>query len=86
MSPVRGIVLQNSVFANGQNFPEALVRSFKNDVGGSHDQSTFQPAALASSLRGIGLPNTGFDEHGLTAKIAQTSGRTGDAGIPITEM
>jgi hypothetical protein len=33
MSPVRGIVLQNSVFANGQNFPEALVRSFKNDVG-----------------------------------------------------
>ena len=28
-----GIVLQNSVFANEQNFPEALVRSFKNDVG-----------------------------------------------------
>ena len=24
----------------------------------------FQPAALVSSLRGIGLPNTGFDEHG----------------------
>jgi hypothetical protein len=28
------IVLQNSVFANEQNFPEALVHSFENNVGG----------------------------------------------------
>jgi len=29
--------------------------------GGPHDQSDFQPAAFASSLQGIRLPNTGFD-------------------------
>jgi hypothetical protein len=28
------IVLQESVFANGRNFPEALVRPYENYVGG----------------------------------------------------
>jgi hypothetical protein len=34
MSAFRGDVLQNFVFANEQNFPEAVVRSPENYVGG----------------------------------------------------
>jgi hypothetical protein len=48
------IRLQNSAFANEQDFPEALVRPFENYVKGHMINPVSQPAALVSSLQGIG--------------------------------
>jgi hypothetical protein len=54
--------LKNSVFANEQNFLEALARPSENNVG-SHHQSDFQSVTFVSYLKGVGLPNIGFDGH-----------------------
>jgi hypothetical protein len=59
-SAINRNVLQNSVFTNEQNFPEALMRLSEN-YEGSHDQSDFQPAARVGSLQGIGSPKTRSD-------------------------
>jgi hypothetical protein len=60
MSASHPIVLQNSFLGCVQIFPEALVRSLENYVGGQ-EQSDFQPAAFVSSLQGIVSPKIHFD-------------------------
>jgi hypothetical protein len=45
----------------GTKFSSAADALVGKSCGGSHDQSDFQRAAFVSSLRGIGLPNIGFD-------------------------
>ena len=54
-------MLQNSFLGCVQIFPGALVRSLKDYVGGSHEQSDFQPASLVSSLQGIVSPKIHLD-------------------------
>jgi hypothetical protein len=69
MSASRRIVLQNSVFANEQNFQEALAALIRDLCGGSHRQAVFQPVTFVCSLQGIRLPNGGFD--GRAAKFCR---------------
>jgi hypothetical protein len=44
------MLLKKSFWGIEQIFSEALVRWSENAVGGTRDQSNFQPAAFASSL------------------------------------
>jgi hypothetical protein len=58
---VGSILLKKWIFSNWQNFPDALVRSPENYMGGTREQSDFQPAGFVDSLQGIGVPIAGFD-------------------------